>query len=60
MYIYVYTCMEHFHTSDQWEMPLHECDIVLALECYQDIRTDISVYISLRHSTNPTNCLIAK
>ena len=31
--------MYHFHTSDQRGMPLHKYDIVLTLECQQDIRT---------------------
>ena len=28
-------------------MPLHKCDIALALECSRDICIDISMYISL-------------
>ena len=37
---------------------MHKCDDALALECQRDICTDISVYILLRHSTNPVKCLM--
>ena len=39
-------------------MPVYTSDITLAVECLRDMRTDISVYIMLRDSTNSLNALM--
>ena len=49
----------HFHTSDQREMPYCINVILHWLWNVNDIHTDISMCILLRHSANPSNCLMA-